>query len=458
MEQLDFEKKVKEIFYYTSRHGVYTLFNGQTPPENFDRKKLRQLCFDGYKIGQSKIIEELRKLQTTIIQLNIEIKSAKRERNKELEKQLSKQLEILEYQEDIFRNLADTIAWQLLDGQHYFLRRLYTGEEGNKDLLDKSFDVVIDYSEKINANPDSFCLITDITNNIQLGDCLVVDLEAIKVVEIKSGKKNLEAIKIIEENNLTEENFKEEEFKIRFDEKFTKQLKRMLSQTAKTEKAAKIIENNRGEDPKHKNVMVNILENDFEIKTYHSVLIELINKLENSDWAYDCVEAIVHIGVYKNEMRFLGPNLIKNLCNDFPVYDLMSGRGITMCEPIFLKPLLDGTVIDIVLGRIRVFIGIDINKFLEFCIVLGINAKWSTAKELQKYKEMYNSKEIFSYQNKGIKMELNGREVFLGYGFFVKIIYDHMLPSTMILKYQDTQIELGASSKDINDKESTNQF
>lgn len=439
-----FEEKVKDIFFHITRYGVFKMFKGEEPPEKFDVEKLNRLCFEGFKIAQTKIVIELKELQAKTKEVHDNLKQAKRERNKKLEQELSEKINLLDYQSDIYRNLADSIAWQLLNGQHYLYRRLYTHEAGDKDLLDKSFDYVIEHSENINSNPDSFCLIADITNNIQLGDCLIVDKEGIKVSEIKSGETNFKALDVIKSEKLNEENFKEEELTKKFDGKFVKQLKRMVAQNAKTERAAKIIQENKGEDPKYKDTVVRIVENDFKISTYHNILNELIKKLDEKDWAYDSVEGIVHVGVYKNDWRLYGQATMQGLCVPYPFRDLMTGRGVTICEPIFLKPMLDDKILDIVLGRIKIYIGIDFDKFIEFCNTLGIKASWSTSKELHKYLESgkYNAKEIFSFKNRGIKMEIDGKEVFLGYGFFTKIIFDNILPSTMILKYQNTLNDL----------------
>lgn len=131
---------------------------------------------------------------------------------------------------------------------------------------------------------------------------------------------------------------------------------------------------------------------------------------------------------------------MKYLCEPFTFYDIMAGRGMTICEPIFLKPISDDNIIDLVLGRIKIYIGIDYNKIIEFSNDLGIKSSWSTSKELHKYLDnsKYNSKEIFSFKNKGIKIAIDGREAFLGQGFFTKIIFDNLLPSTMLLKYQNS--------------------
>lgn len=435
-----FEEKVKEILFYCRSYGAYTFFKGEAPTNDFDEAELNRLCFAGFKIAQQKILAELKILQLIRKNTQQEIKQAKREKNKTILSELTEKSKLLDYQSDIFKNLADSIAWQMLNGQHYFYRRLFTHETGEKDLNDKSFEYVIDFTNKINADPDSICLITDITNNIQLGDCLIVDKQGIKISEIKSGETNIKALELIKKEKLNEENVDSIVNKS-YDDKFIRQLKRMLSQKGKTERAAKIIKENIGADPKFKDTTIKIIENDFEIETYHSTLIELIERIErvdNEDWAYDCIEAIVHVGVYKNDWRIFGQVTMKGLCELFSFTDLMAGRGMIISEPIFLKPFTDKQIIDIVLGRIKIYIGIDYDKLIEFSNYLGIKASWSTSKELHKYLDgkSYNPKEIFSFENRGIKINTIDQEMFLGQGFFMKIIFDQYLPSTMLLKYQ----------------------
>jgi hypothetical protein len=156
--------------------------------------------------------------------------------------------------------------------------------------------------------------------------------------------------------------------------------------------------------------------------------------------AYDCIEGVVHIGAYKNDWRSFGQIAMGDLCKPFPYYDLMSSSVLAICESVFLKPMHDETIMNIIMGRIKVFIGIDFDKFIEFSNHLGIKADWSTSKELHQYLDSAkgNAQAIFSFDNKGIKLEIDGRKMFLGHGFFMKMIFDHFLPSTMILKYQQS--------------------
>lgn len=398
MKLLKFEEKVKEILFYCRTYGVYTLFDGKAPTTDFDGGELNRLCYDGFKTAQSKILAELRELQKARQNTQQEIQQAKRVKNKTQLSELTETSKLLDYQSDIFKNLADSIAWQMLNGQHYFYRRLFTHDTGEKNLNDKSFEYVIDFTNKINENRDSFCLITDITNNIQLGDCLIVDKEGIKVSEIKTGNKNFEALELIEKEQLNEDNV-DSIIGESYDKEFKKQVKRMLTQKGKTERAAIIIKENEGADPKFKDVKVKIIESDFEIETYHSAINELFKKLEEKDWAYDFIEAIVHVGVYKNDWRLFGQATIKELCKPFSFVDLMASRGVAISEPIFLKPFTDKQILDIVLGRVKIYIGIDYEKFIEFSNFLGIKASWSTSKELHKYldNKSYSPKEIFSF-------------------------------------------------------------
>ncbi|AZA52117.1 hypothetical protein [Chryseobacterium sp. G0201] len=441
-----FETKVRDIFKDISRHRTADF---SVEKDEHEIRGFQRAVLDGFKVGQKKILLELRQLQEKSKEVQQELKIARQERNKELVEEILIKVKTIEYQESIFKNLADSIAWQMVNGEHYLYRRLYTGEEGVKDLLDKSFEYVINFSDQVNADPDAFCLISDITNNIQLGDCLITDKEGIKVSEIKSGHMNFKALDIIAERKLTDDNFDEKKLSDEFDGKFMKQIKRMVVQKGKTDRAAKIVQDHKGPDPKYKDTTIFIVENDFTLETYHGDLISLSKQLETKDWAYTSVGAIVHVGMYKNDWRIPGQFTLKQLCDPFPFVDLMASRGILICEPIFLKPFSEDIIMDIVFGRMKVYIGIDYNNFIKFSNDLGVKASWSAPKELQKYLEDYphDRREIFSFENKGIKIEIDGNEIFVGHGFFTKILFDHFLPETMILKYNGTMENIGGSEE-----------
>nr|WP_314491984.1 hypothetical protein [uncultured Chryseobacterium sp.] len=442
-----FEIKVRDI-YHDIRYEIKLEKEEQVT--NDDKLKgIHRKILAGFKSGQKKILTELTSLQIQAKENQILLKTARRERNKNRADELVLESKFIQYQDSIYRNLADTIAWQMLNGEHYLYRRFYTGEMGTKDLSDNSFKHVVDFTEQVNADQDAFCLIADITNNIQLGDCLIRDKDGIKVSEIKSGEMNFKALDIINDRKLTDDDFNEKKLSEEFEDKFIKQMKRMVSQKGKTDRAAKIILENVGPDPKYKETDIHIVENDFQIDTYHSELLGLLGELRSKDYAYTSVGAIVNIGVYKNDWRVYGQFTMKQLCDPYPFVDLMASRGVLICEPIFLKPFPENVIMDIVFGRIKVFIGIDYNNFIKFSNDLGVGASWSTAKELQNYlqKFIHDKREIFSIDNKGIKLEIDGNEIFVGHGFFTKILFDHFSPETMILKYVGMIADIGNKKK-----------
>ncbi len=317
-ENKAFEEKVRDI-YHDVRYAVEFEESEQEVTSN-QLKEIHRKILSGFKSGQEKILTELKALQTRAKENQILLKIARREGNKNLSDELVLESKTIEYQDSIFRNLADTIAWQMLNGEHYLYRRFYTGETGTKDLSDKAFSHVIDFTNEVNADPDVFCLIADITNNIQLGDCLIRDKDGIKVSEIKSGEMNFKALDIINDRKLTDDDFNEKKLSEEFEDKFIKQMKRMVSQKGKTERAAKIVKENSGPDPKYKDTAVHIVENNFQIETYHMELLGLLSQLRSQDYAYTCVGAIVHIGVYKNDWRVFGQFSMEQLCDPFPFF------------------------------------------------------------------------------------------------------------------------------------------
>src|SRR5690606_807424 len=82
------------------------------------------------------------------------------------------------------------IAWQLLQNQTHNARRLHIGQNSKKILENSNIDHAISISNKINEDPMSFALISDITGFVQIGDLLVLDKNGLGIVELKEGKVN----------------------------------------------------------------------------------------------------------------------------------------------------------------------------------------------------------------------------------------------------------------------------
>ena len=438
MIEKEFEDLLKKIFFHIARYGAVTYASEKKNPEEFDSQRFFELCNEGFKIAQMDILSEIKILQSSQRILNKEIKEERRKRNKEKVDKLISSITIEKYKEEILRNLAFTIVWQIFDGKREIIARFYTGERGSKEFEGKGFDAILQVASEINKFPNRFALISDLTNNIQVGDLLVIYQDKYEIIEVKTGKKNEEANRVLNFYKVNNIEPSKERLEKSFDQKFVQQVLRIQKQIDKTAKVKKIVETDQGEDPKHRDTRVKLVESPVVDQTYHNEIIELFEKLNEKDWAYTSITGIINVGVYKNDWRIFGREILKEINSKYPVYDLTSSLGINISEPIFAKPFKDDIIIDLALGKIKLYIGIDFDKFIEFCNDFELPVRWSTTKEFGKFvgNSKFNTKEIFSYNNKGLiieDQETKGNPMFVGYGMLFKMIFDHIRPETLVL-------------------------
>lgn len=435
----EFENKLKEIFFHVARYGALTEFSLNRSPEDFNYKRFYTLCNKGFKIAQNLALEELRQLYTHQKGIEEEIVLKRKEKKNDEKKKLETKLEINRYKIELIKNLVYTIAWQVFNRKREILARFYTDERGNNQLTGKGFEAILSAANEINQDPQKFALITDLTNNIQIGDLLVITPEGHEIIEVKTGEKNEAAKRLINFYKVNDIEITNEKLRKSVDRKFAEQILRMQKQELKTKRLKTIIEEDKGDHPKYENTKVNLLDSPIANETFHSEIKDLLEQLKDKDWAYTSVWGVLNIGVYKNEWRTMGKFTLTQLNNGYPVYDILS-LGVNISEPIFAKPISwgDENIIDIALGKIKIFIGIDIDQFIKFANDFGLPMRWSTKKELNNISDTsreINIKELFSFENKGLVItdeETKESPHFVGMGMLCRMIHDHISPLTLI--------------------------
>ncbi len=433
----EFEEKLKDIFFLVCRYGAVTHFKENKRKEDFNAERLYELCNEGFKVAQMNILLEIRQIGKLKEEINQQIKIARQNKIQDKVAELNAALKIENYKEELLRNLIFAITWQIFNGKREHISRFFTGERGSNELEGKGFEAILNAAKEINKHPDRFALISDLTNNIQIGDLIAIYPDKHEIIEVKTGKKNQEAFRVLKFYEVNNLQVAENRLAKSFDSKFVKQILRIQKQKDKTIKVKEILEKEKGEHPKHKDTRVHLVDNPIVDETYHQELISLLKKLEQKEWAYTNIGGIINVGVYKNDWRFYGKEVLKEFNNDYPVYDLMSTLGITVSEPVFVKPFGDDHIIDLVIGRIKMYIGIDFDKLIQFSNDMGLPMRWSTRKELAKLiGEMSGDRaEVFSFDNKGLiiqDQETKETPMFVGHGMLVKMMFDHIKPMTLV--------------------------
>jgi len=247
-------------------------------------------------------------------------------------------------------------VWQLIQGQLWISRRLFLDVKGGKKLKEVNLESAVKVAEKYNENPQNFVLISDITNNVQVGDIIGVVDGSFVIAEIKEGEKNLEILEIIEELGKSEEPPIDLMKKLSEQPKMVKQLDRTIKQHQTLHKVHEIINTDKGIDPTS-GKDIKIITPKESTPTFDGRLMALEKQLkERNFWAYDVIEDCLHIGIYKGEKRFVGHLLLKAIGeqdenSNYVIVDVMSIIE-SLNKPLFFLPLSPDFIFDLIFNWI----------------------------------------------------------------------------------------------------------
>lgn len=392
-------------------------------------------CHEGFKQGQLKIIKQLQETQNKKLKCNEELKQARATKNKQLSNELNNHSSNLLLQENIIRHLADTIAYQMLQGQLHIMRRLHLEVEGTVSLNASNLQSVLKVAEDINATPGNMALLTDLTGYIQTGDLLCLIDGKLIIGEVKEGMKNIQILEILkdkESEGISPEDLKE---KHKLDDHSFKQLKRNIRQQEIMKMICEIANTDKGTDPLTKEPF-KFLTPEEDTPRYYLELCSLREHLEkNNMLAYTIVEDCLHVGMYKGPFRFLGGRILqatygKETGNYIPVDMLRIIESIN--KPIFFLPFEKEFIFDILFGRIKLLFILDLDDYMKLYEQYGYKAEWGTTKETTKASETINKKMkgLLVYKNRGIKIKVDdSNDMWLFNGSFLKIFFDQIYPS-----------------------------
>lgn len=431
--------RLKEISDIAFTTGVRSLNEDQQKrfPKGLTKKEIEsfiQKCHDGFKEAQKKLIEEIRYYQQLNREYKNQLKEARTLRDKESEKDLMYKIEATKFRLSTFSHIADAIAWQMIGGQIHVARRLHVKNEEPKQLDSSNIEHAIEVADEINKNPNDFALISDITGYIQLGDLLVKHKEIIGILELKEGKVNDQIAEFLQKLEKESKELNQDELSKHFDKKTAKQITRVHKQKQRAIQATEIINTDKGIDPSSGKPIV-LSTPKVHTENYHVELEKLHRDLSSKAWSYGVVDSCVLIGMYRDEALPMGPFLIeqilKSQTEDFLVTDWHSIVD-NVSEPIFLKPFSPDFIIDVLIGKIKVIVGLDMNELINQFNKRGLPTKWLSRKEAGKIKSENNNGSTIFINNKCVSFTLPKQgEIIMGGGIISKIIYDNIRPTNI---------------------------
>lgn len=391
-----------------------------------------KIIHTGFKKSQQLIVSNLIRIQSKKNICNEKLKSSRNNKEKHSEIK-EKELDLLKYKEQILKHLADSILWQLLGGELHLIRRLYQNVQGAKTLEETNIESVLVIAKKINSNPDNFVLITDITSYVQIGDLIGIVDGNYQIIEVKEGEKNhelLDNMMQIYNSNLSITNLIDKYIK---KPKDIQQIQRMMKQAKVVHEELEIMRNDKGHDPVTGG-NITIFTPEIPTIYYDHELHELEGQLKARDfWAYTVVDTCIHIGLYKGQWKLTGKRILEIIAKDQKIKNklIVDARQVmtSIDKPLTFLPFSKKMILDIIAGRVIMYLMLDIDKFMGLYSLFNGECSWTSRKETAKVRDTFKNTNIFSIDNRCIKVKnFHGIEFYLAQGTLCKILFDHIRP------------------------------
>ncbi len=399
------------------------------------REKFIIKVHEGFKEAQNLIIQEVLLYQDIYRKKKKDLKDYRRKRDKTNEEKLKDKIGIVEQRLYTLSHLADGIAWQLIGGEIHIARRFHIGEKAMNFLDSSNLKHAIEVSDQINEKPLNFALLSDLTSYIQIGDLLIKSGNKLGIMELKEGKVNDQINDFFRKMESEDREINEEQLEEVFDETTIKQAKRMLRQKVRAENAAQVINEDIGTDP-WSGQKITVSTPNIPTIGYHELFNVLRKRLEEKIWAYDVVEDCLYVGMYRDEGLAMARTIeiiLKKETENFAIVDWLSITN-NLSQPIFAKPFDPDFIIDVLTGKIKIIIGLNVDRLIELFNDLGIDTRWLSKKETAKAKQKQIRKDLVIINQKAIAMKLNQygeNDVLISGGIFSKILFDNVYPSNI---------------------------
>lgn len=439
----DFEIKTKDIFYHIAEFGIRNMPLDYKDIGKLSKKDIEEfliLVHKGFRLGQNLIIAEIVPLLEQNKNLKEKEKEAKKIRDKDLIEKTSVEINLNEHKIKILRHFADFIAWQILKKDYYKARRFYSGNSSRPDLLNSNLKSVLKAVEHFHNQDDkNFALISDLTTFIDIGDILLLSDKGMTVIECKEGEVQKKVFDFLDEVSKKDFLIKNIDYSDK-NEKFFQQAQRTLKQIEKGDKLIDFLKNEGGTDP-FSETKIKVLEATNRQENYFEYLMELIEESKVNSSTYGEVEGIIYIGIYRDKKIPIGSFLFKEIVNHIYekhiVLDYLNIIGLPLKEPLFLKPLGTETIFDLLFGRIKIYLAINLDKLIELFNKKGIEAKWLSRKETHKLLGPDKKFHPFIYKNMAIQIVVDEEQIVLGDSFLIYLLLDNISPNSFVGRYNN---------------------
>lgn len=436
----EFEEKIKKIFDYVAEFGIrrMPIHLLRREPNDSEKARFKALVHFGFRLGQKMLVEEILKLLELKSTTKAAIKKASKAKDKELKQFLLETLAESEMMIQILRHFADFIAWQIIGGHYFKARAFYSGQRTRPDLANTNLITVLETVDQLYLkSPRSFCLITDLTTFIDIGDVLWADEGAVYIIEVKSGSKQRKVNDLVKKIYDLNYNLGPEDL-ADFTPSMMDQAERTINQQLRGERLITFLRQEGGKDP-FTGEQHEVIEVPTPVEYYFNEVEAVIEKAVKDGFAHCEVEGVVNLAVYMEEFtpkifKFSKPGYL--IQDQKIIEDYRNQIFIPIREPMFFKPIGKDRIIDILLGKLKVIMIVDLDQLIEFFNAGGLKARWMSRKETFKHMAVKRPKtKTFCLGNRAIELEVDGMSIVLGDTFLIRLLFDNVKPSSLRKMY-----------------------
>ena len=467
-----FEPLIGNLFDYAFGDALRGLaLTGVKPGEEWHTEAalmFRAACLPSFKRAQDAIGARVLGLEERIKSLEKEEAKARSEREPSIANDLKNLRHVLENRQLVLRRLVDGMLWVLIWPQRWLLRRLRL-EGGIRRVNASAIEPLLEAVARAHSKPDeTFLLICDLTTVAQLGDVIIAQWlpirNAIKIVvaELKVGSTNILLRKRLHDSDLPDSNAAISKISEELGFKAARQATRMARQERRLKDFERVIATNEGTHP-ISGQQFRMTKDAYCSKDYRDEIQSLIARAKSvgsTGWTLD--ECLHLLAVVANNRTSSHEGL--KVAHAF--YHMRHGDCCEMSNPgsakegevagiingpkainlfdfnmrnsLGMPPLLwypRDMMLDVLMGRIKVFAQFDHEKFFELASRFQLKMDFVRGKEAAQIKKDKLSGPLIEYRDiRYVSCEnAQGVLMFFGARFFARV-YSRTYPSTRFVR------------------------
>ncbi len=392
-------------------------------------------------------------------QLSEEIKHLRREKSDAVP-DIEEQAEAVQNRLTILRRLMDGILWVLLSEPWKFQYLIFQSRSGTSDPEELMKLVAIATKQNLESKRELH-IVTDLTNLVQLGDIIRIrwDEEGlhVRLQEIKTGQVNDKIMVLLLARKGTLSPADLDQLEIELGPSARKQATRILKQKGRFKRIDEIAQPYvLPESHRDDRVLQALAEAGKPpgMATYLSLLPDLVAySRKDGISVFDVDGCLLLLGVSEKGMKMSGdlrqlphwlyhfkhPDLeckreeIDSLKKEYPLVNLVNHNMNYMMSrsPLIWYP--KDLVLDVIMGRILVYVQFDLDVFFQMAADANIQLSFITGKEAEEGKRRGESPMLENPKANGVKARFsNGRELKLTSSLF-RSVYSQLVGPAEIL-------------------------